>query len=113
MKPPKLVRTLVLVFAFCVAIQAVAKDITWIDVRTPEEFNQGHVTPALNMQPEEILAGVGSLNLPKDAVIYLYCRTGRRAGIALETLAADGYTEVVNLGSFETALAVFESTANP
>jgi phage shock protein E len=53
------------------------------------------------------------LNLPKDAVIYLYCRTGRRAGIALETLAADGYTEVVNLGSFETALAVFESTANP
>lgn len=113
MKYTNRLRILALVLTLCVSVQALATDITWIDVRTPEEFNQGHVPPAHNIQPDEIIAGVGSLNLPKDAVIYLYCRTGRRAGIALEALVADGYTEVVNLGSLEAALAVSEGTAQP
>ena len=39
----------------------------------------------------------------KDAPIYLYCRSGRRSGIALEALQQAGFTNVLNLGGFEDA----------
>ncbi|HLF31947.1 MAG TPA: rhodanese-like domain-containing protein [Xanthomonadales bacterium] len=82
-----------------------AGDATWIDVRTPEEFNQQHVPDALNVPYEEIDAGIAGLGLQKDDVIYLYCGTGRRAGIAKDALDKLGYTQVVNLGGLDAALA--------
>ncbi len=69
-----------------------------IDVRTPEEFVSGHVPGAVNIPYDEIarrLAEVG----PKDAPVVLYCRSGRRSGIAAEELAKAGYTKVFDLQS--------------
>jgi rhodanese-related sulfurtransferase len=67
-----------------------------VDVRTPEEFASGHVPGAVNIPYEEIakrLAEVG----PKDAPVVLYCRSGRRSGIAAEELTKAGYTKVFDL----------------
>jgi phage shock protein E len=39
----------------------------------------------------------------KDAQIYLYCRSGRRSGIALEALQEAGYRNAVNIGGLQEA----------
>jgi phage shock protein E len=43
-------------------------------------------------------------------VIYLYCGSGRRAGIAQESLQASGYTNVTNIGGLDEAMAVSANT---
>lgn len=73
----------------------------WIDVRTPEEFNAGHVQGAAHIPFEEIAARIGEVTTDKNATIRLYCRTGRRSGIALETLQAMGFTNATNEGGYE------------
>ena len=67
-----------------------------IDVRTEEEYEDGHVLGAINIPYDEI--DVNS-NLDKDKIIFVYCKSGGRSGIALNTLTSLGYI-VYNLGSF-------------
>lgn len=86
-------------------------EATWIDVRSPEEFEKGHVEGAINIHFEDIVAGVDELGLQSDDVIYLYCGSGRRAGLALKTLEASGYSNVVNIGGLEQAMETFENPA--
>jgi len=85
-----------------------AADPIWIDVRTLDEYNGGHVSEAVNIPYTEISEGIAALTADKDASIYVYCRSGRRSGIAKETLEGLGYTQVVNVGSFEQAMKQFE-----
>jgi phage shock protein E len=79
-------------------------EVTWIDVRSPEEFEEGHVDGAVNIHFEDIVTGVAGLGLKNDDVIYLYCGSGRRAGLAAEELKANGYSNVINIGGLEQAL---------
>ena len=81
-----------------------AADPIWIDVRTLDEYNGGHVSEAVNIPYTEISEGIAALTGYKDALIYVYCRSGRRSGIAQETLEGLGYTQVVNVGGFEQAM---------
>ncbi len=73
----------------------------WIDVRTAEEFNAGHIQDAAHIPYEEIAARISEVTSDKNASIRLYCRTGRRSGIALETLQAMGFTNATNEGGYE------------
>lgn len=80
-----------------------AAKATLIDVRTPEEFAAGHAKDAVNLNSVDIQAG----KLPqmaKDTKIYLYCRTGHRAGLVLPILKEAGFTDVTNLGGFQAWL---------
>jgi len=110
MKFRTLLSAVSLVLAAFVTTIALAGDITWIDVRTPDEFNQQHVDGAVNIPYEEIDAGIAKLGLEKDSAIYLYCKSGRRAGLAKDSLDALGYTGVMNVGGLEAALAEAEKT---
>lgn len=67
-----------------------------IDVRTEKEFKAGHYPNAKNLNYEAIESTIDSLNLAKDTEIYVYCRSGRRSGIAQEILQKKGYTNVTN-----------------
>jgi len=80
-----------------------AGDAHWIDVRTPEEFAAWHVSQAVNIPYEQITQRIAEVTADKDALIYLYCRSGHRAGIAREALSNAGYRNVVNLGGLEQA----------
>jgi len=82
-----------------------AAETVWIDVRSPEEYADGHVAQAVNIPYTEIGTRIAEVTEDKDAQIYLYCRSGRRAGIALDTLNEMGYVNVVNLDSLENARA--------
>lgn len=74
-----------------------------IDVRTVEEWNAGHIEGAALVPYESIGAKIAGLVPDKDAPIALYCRSGRRSGIALDALRKLGYTNVVNYGGFAQA----------
>lgn len=84
-----------------VAISDVAdQKAVLIDVRTPGEYAAGHAKGAINVDSVEIESG----KLPeveKSAKIYLYCHSGRRAGIVLPILKQAGFTDVINLGAFD------------
>ena len=73
----------------------------WIDVRSAEEFNSGHLQDAVNIPHDKIVEGVKALGSAKDEPINLYCRSGRRAEVALTELKNAGYTNVTNYGGYE------------
>lgn len=66
-----------------------------LDVRTPEEYVGGHVPGAVNIPYDRLASRIAEV--PKDRDVVLYCRSGRRAGIAAETLAAGGYKRLEHL----------------
>lgn len=69
-----------------------------IDARTDEEFAQGHIEGAI-LIPEYEIKGRAEQELPdKDALILVYCRSGRRSKIASEELVNLGYTNVKEFG---------------
>ena len=74
-----------------------------IDVRSAEEFKTGYIKGAINIPHTEIAEKISAVAKDKSTPLYLYCRSGRRVGIAMETLTALGYTEMVNLGGAEEA----------
>lgn len=78
----------------------------WIDVRTAEEYAQDHMAGVDKLIPyEQIGSKIAELNLNKDTEINLYCRSGKRAGIAKQTLENLGYTKVYNRGGLNDARA--------
>ena len=73
-------------------------DYIIIDARTDEEFAEGHIEGAI-MIPEYEIAKRAEKELPdKDALILVYCRSGRRSKIASEELVKLGYTNVKEFG---------------
>ena len=69
-----------------------------LDVRTPEEFAEKHISGALNI-PNETIGTEEIPELPdKDQLILVYCRSGNRSKQASEKLASLGYTNIVEFG---------------
>jgi len=69
-----------------------------IDARTEEEFAEGHIENAI-LIPEYEIKDRAEKELPdKDALILVYCRSGRRSKIAAEELVKLGYTNVKEFG---------------
>ncbi|MDK4525466.1 rhodanese-like domain-containing protein [Kingella kingae] len=77
----------------------------WIDVRTAEEFQQGHLQGAHNIPVDAITAQIAKVEPNKNAPVNLYCRSGRRAEVALQELRKMGYTNVTNHGGYQDLLA--------
>lgn len=65
-----------------------------IDVRSPEEYAQGHVEGAVNFPVEEIIKDPAVVTLSKDQPIAVYCRTGVRSGEAFKVLQEFGFTHI-------------------
>ena len=68
-----------------------------LDVRTPEEFAQGHVPGAKNIPHDQLPNRMSEIMNDKNKDIVLYCRSGRRAGLAAETLSANGFKKLLHL----------------
>jgi len=68
-----------------------------LDVRRQDEFEEGHIEGAIHIPFDELPARAAEIGAPMDAPIVVYCRTGRRAGIAEAALAEAGYTNLKDL----------------
>ena len=78
------------------AWQLIANGAQLIDVRTKEEFDQGHLDHAVNIAYENIPLLAQHIGEDKHRSVVLYCRSGRRADIARSELMKLGYTNVFN-----------------
>jgi phage shock protein E len=75
-----------------------------IDVRTQPEFDAGHLEGALRIGHEQIDDLGSAIGADKDRAVVLYCRSGRRSGLAQKALQQRGFTNVVNGGGYEALL---------
>ena len=69
-----------------------------LDVRTPEEFAEGHIGGAVLLSYDQVEQKAASLLRDKDNPIIVYCRSGRRSAIAAESLRGLGYKDVKDFG---------------
>jgi len=97
-------RRLLSLFLFIFSVSLFSEVV--IDVRTPDEFDVGHVQGSQNIEWENIQQIQDSIK--KDEKIYLYCRSGNRSGKATKILIDLGYKNVTNLGSLQSAANFLE-----
>ncbi|MCX7550342.1 rhodanese-like domain-containing protein [Xanthomarina sp. F2636L] len=73
------------------------KDVQLIDVRTPEEFKDGHIQDAINIDyySEDFLKEFETLD--KNKPLYLYCRSGNRSYKAAVKLKKMGFKDIYDL----------------
>ena len=69
-----------------------------LDVRTQEEYDQGHIPGAILISHEEIAEKAEGVLTDKEQLILVYCRRGRRSKIAAEALVELGYTNIKEFG---------------
>ena len=69
-----------------------------LDVRTKEEYLEGHIKDAVNIPNEVIAEDAETILKDKDQKIYVYCRSGRRSKEACKKLAELGYRKVIDFG---------------
>lgn len=74
------------------------KGIILLDVRTKNEYLEKHI-PKSMLIPVDVLEDEASRKLSdKNAEIFVYCRSGNRSAMAVNTLLKMGYTHIYNLG---------------
>ena len=78
------------------AIRLMEQEVDYVvlDVRTPEEFREGHIPGAINIPNEDIGSDEISVLTDPEALILVYCRSGNRSKQSAEKLAALGDTNV-------------------
>lgn len=69
-----------------------------LDVRTLEEYNQGHIPNAICIPNETIDGNVVNKLPDKNQMILVYCRSGNRSKQAAEKLKKLGYTNLIEFG---------------
>lgn len=74
------------------------KDYVILDVRTQEEFDEGHIENAVLIPDYEIEQKAESVLKDKEQLILVYCRSGRRSKLASEKLVRLGYADVKEFG---------------
>ncbi len=67
-----------------------------LDVRTPEEFKEGHLEGAVLIPVSELEGRLSEL--PADKPIIVYCKSGRRSSNAANILVKNGFSEVYDMG---------------
>ncbi|EOX4962398.1 rhodanese-like domain-containing protein [Vibrio alginolyticus] len=76
--------------------QLIDKGAMIVDVRTPQEFSEGHLDNAVNFPLSELDKHFQDVD--KDQAIVLYCRSGNRSGKAYQYLQTQGFTNLHNAG---------------
>lgn len=70
-----------------------------LDVRTPSEFMEGHIENAINIDVEGMTFDGDIAKLDKNATYAVYCRSGRRSGIAVGKMKDAGFKNLFNLAN--------------
>ncbi len=70
-----------------------------VDVRSPQEYSEGHLPGAVNISVEAPDFADRIAELDPTAQTLVYCRSGRRSSIAADLMVQAGFTNVVNLSS--------------
>jgi rhodanese-related sulfurtransferase len=72
-------------------------DVITLDVRTPDEFAEGHIAGAINIDVEGGTFETEIAKLDKTKSYSVYCQSGRRSLIAVDKMSASGFEKLSNL----------------
>jgi len=72
-------------------------DLLVLDVRSAKEFAEGHLPGAVNISHDELESRLAELDARRDSEVVVYCRSGRRAEIALDLLSKAGFGRLSHL----------------
>jgi len=75
------------------------KGAQFVDVRTPEEFNETRLPGAVNI-PLQDIDRLGQEKLNKSIPVVVFCRSGQRSNMAMQILLSQGFSEVYNMGPY-------------
>ncbi|MGA9574686.1 MAG: rhodanese-like domain-containing protein [Lysobacterales bacterium] len=75
-----------------------------VDVRSQEEFSDGHLDGAINIEWDQLDALASVIGNDKQRPVVFYCRSGNRAGKSIAKLEARGYTHIYNATGLEALL---------
>jgi rhodanese-related sulfurtransferase len=104
----KVFLTILLIFGFSFAYQDLnvkqfyemmqkEKNVIILDVRTPQEYQEGHISNTINIPVQILGQQLDKLKNFKDKKILVYCRSGHRSAIASQILDRAGFKNVYNL----------------
>ncbi len=79
------------------AADLIAKGAVVLDVREPDEYDQGALANAIHIPRGHLEAQIEGRILDRDATVVCYCAGGVRSAFAAKTLAELGYTDVVSV----------------
>ncbi|MCH2207613.1 MAG: rhodanese-like domain-containing protein [Lentisphaerales bacterium] len=91
----------ILIILLSMTLSAEDKKVFWIDVRSQQEFDAGHLKEAILIPYQKISKEIAKVTKDKNADIRVYCKVGGRAGIAKKSLEKMGYKNVTNEGGYE------------
>lgn len=86
------------------ARKLVAEGVKVVDVRTPNEYAAGHVPGAVNIPYDQMAKRYAELGPPTTPLV-LYCHSGRRSGVAVQTLKEKGFTRLYDLQAYDRWVA--------
>jgi phage shock protein E len=92
------------------ALGYLKKGATVIDVRSPGEFNSGHLPNVISVPLGDIENAVPRRVKDKNQVLLLHCHSGMRSGAAMKKLKSMGYTNTFNLGSYRRAESILKQS---
>lgn len=73
-----------------------------VDLRTPAEYERGHISGAINVPIETLRSNRSTLDIYKDNPVLLYCRTINKADLAIWFLEGRGFKSIYALkGGYE------------
>jgi phage shock protein E len=84
-----------------------AEDALFLDVRTAEEFAEGHVAGATLIPYDQLQTRWREIEAYRDRPVVVYCRTGRRSAIAVRVLQQQGFTKLYDGGGLTSVVARF------
>ena len=87
-----------------------AQPAFFLDVRTPEEYEAGHIPAAINVMLETLPGNLDPLLEDKEALIAVYCKSGWRARLGMMALRTLGY---VNAKGFNGSWLDWVETEHP
>ena len=75
----------------------IAQGYTILDVRTPEEFEEGHIQGAQNINVKDDTFIIAIQKLSPSDTLLVYCRSGRRSLYAAQVMVSFGFQKIYDL----------------
>ena len=75
----------------------IAEGYTILDVRTPEEFEEGHIQGAQNINVKDDTFMIAIQKLSPSDTLLVYCRSGRRSLYAAQVMVSLGFQKIYDL----------------
>ena len=68
-----------------------------LDVRTVREYQSGHIKDSINIPHDQLIKNIDVLDQYRNQPIVVFCRSGRRAQLVIDTLIQNKFDQIVDL----------------